>query len=395
MLHVQHRGRYRGTHMDWIRQELARMEVAHRCRVPTVTRWLGPVRVEVEGRDLLSFCGNDYLGLRLHPDLRAAALTATLEHGTGSGASRMVSGNLGVIESAEHSLADLVNAPAALLGTSGYAMNVGALGALLGPEDLVCSDELNHASLIDGMRLARARVRVHPHNDLDALRRNLQERARRRWVVTESLFSMDGDAPDLVAIADIAQAQGAALYVDEAHAIGVLGPDGRGLCAREQVRPEVLVGTLGKSLGGSGAFVAGSEDLRRWLWNRCRAHVFSTGIAPANAAVARAAVSLLRRGDALRARLQENIALMRGLLAEGGVQPLGRTDSPIVPIVIGDDARAMEIAGQLRAKGYFVQAIRPPTVPEGTARLRLTLSAAHTAEEIRGVVRALLEILVR
>lgn len=379
--------------MDWLDHDLAALEATHRLRVPTVTRALDPVRVDVEGASLLSFCGNDYLGFRFHPDLRAAALSATLEHGTGSGASRMVSGNLSILESAEISLARFVGAPAALLGTSGFAMNVGALSALLGPEDLVCSDALNHASLIDGIRLSRARVLVHPHLDLDALERDLRTPARRRWIVTESLFSMDGDAPDLPALARLANTYDAHLYVDEAHAIGVLGPQGRGLCAADGVRPDVLVGTLGKSLGGSGAFAAGSESLRRWLWNRCRAHVFSTGITPANAAVARAAVELLARDDTPQIRLRENVSLLRTRLAKAGVVPLGRADSPILPIVIGEDLRALETCRQLRARGYFVQAIRPPTVPEGSTRLRITLSAAHTPDEITRFAESLLDLL--
>lgn len=379
--------------MDWIAHELDALETAHRLRVPASTRWYGPVQVDVDGASLTSFCGNDYLGLRLHPDLRAAALAATVEHGTGSGASRMVSGNLSLHESAEHSLARFVGAPSALLGTSGYAMNVGALSALLGPDDVVFSDALNHASLIDGIRLSRARVVVHPHLDLDALRRELGVSARRRWIVTESLFSMDGDAPDLRALADLAAEHGAQFYVDEAHAIGVLGPGGRGLCAAEGVRPDVLVGTLGKSLGGSGAFVAGSAALRLWLWNRCRAHVFSTGISPANAAVATAAVSLLSRDDTSITALQKNVSLLRGLLADGGVRALGRADSPIVPIVMGDDLRALETCQRLRARGYFVQAIRPPTVPEGGTRLRVTVSAAHSPDEITRFAEALLALL--
>lgn len=381
--------------MDWLLPDLAALADAHRLRVPTVTRWIDPVRVIVEGDALSAFCGNDYLGLRFHPDLRAAALAALPEHGTGSGASRMVSGNLCLHESAEDSLAGFVGAEAALLASSGYALNVATLAALLGPEDLVLSDSLNHASLIDGMRLARARVTVYPHLDLDALREGLRAPARRTWIVTESLFSMDGDAPDLAALRGIADAHGALLYVDEAHAIGVYGPHGRGLCAEAGMKADVTVGTLGKSLGGAGAFVAGSAALRRWLWNRCRAHVFSTGIAPVNAAVAQAAVALLTRDPAPIERLRENALALRDELGARGITALGRRDSPIVPVVIGDDARAMEAARALRASGYFVQAIRPPTVPEGSARLRITVSAAHRAGDLRGFAESLAAALRR
>jgi 8-amino-7-oxononanoate synthase len=375
--------------MDWIADELRALAATHRLRAPTTTRWRDAVHVEIDGRSLRAFCGNDYLGLRFHPDLRAAALAATLEHGTGSGASRMVSGNLSLHESAEDSLASHFGAEAALLCTSGYALNVGVLGALLGPDDVVFSDALNHASLIDGMRLARSRVVVYPHNDLDALRAMVTVPARRRWIVTESLFSMDGDAPDLRALRAIADAAGASLYVDEAHAIGVYGPAGRGLCAAEGITADVRVGTLGKSLGGSGAFVLGSSDLARWLWNRCRAHVFSTGLAPANAAVARAAVGILSQRPELQARLHANTVLLRGALRESGIAVLGRDDSPILPVVIGDDAGALTLALALREEGFFVQAIRPPTVPEGGARLRITVSAAHTPDALRDFARAL------
>ncbi|MEZ4407652.1 MAG: aminotransferase class I/II-fold pyridoxal phosphate-dependent enzyme [Polyangiales bacterium] len=267
--------------MEWIDAALADLERAGRLRTPRALTPLDAVRALHGTREVTVFCSNDYLGLREHPSLAAAVRDALAAYGTGVGASRLISGHTHLHEQAEQSLADLVGLPAALLASSGYALNVGALAALMGPDDLVFSDALNHASLIDGIRLSRARTVIVPHNDLAALETLLRDAppARRRWMVTESLFSMDGDLPDLVALREVTARYGVALYVDEAHAVGVIG-DGGGLCRHLGVVPECLVGTLGKALGASGAFIAGSPSLKSFLWNRCRAFVFSTGLAP-------------------------------------------------------------------------------------------------------------------
>jgi 8-amino-7-oxononanoate synthase len=326
-----------------------------------------------------SFCSNDYLGLGARPAVPVAS---------GSGASRLVVGEHSEHLALERDLAAWLRAEAALLFTSGYAANVGIVSALAAPGDLIVSDALNHASLIDGCRLSRAKTVVVPHLDLRACTAALRApRAGRAWVVTESYFSMDADGPDLEELRRICDAEGAALVVDEAHALGVLGPEGRGRCAEVGVVPDVLVGTLGKSLGAAGAFAVGCTALVEWLWNRARSFVFSTGLSPAVAATARSNLALTLEQPALRDQVLANAQALRAGLRELGVVPLGH--GPIVPVVVGDARAALGVAAALRPQGVHVQAIRPPTVPAGTARLRLTVTAAHSPEDIRNAIRAI------
>jgi 8-amino-7-oxononanoate synthase len=326
-----------------------------------------------------SFCSNDYLGL---------AATPTEPAPGGAGASRLIVGERPEHRSLELALASWLQTDAALVFTSGYAANLGALSCLARPGDLIVSDELNHASIIDGCRLSRARVVVVPHLDVGAVDRALAGRSEERaWVATESYFSMDADSPNLRALREVATAHGAALYVDEAHALGVFGSDGRGLCVQADVLPDVLVGTLGKSLGAAGAFVAGSNALVSWLWNRARSFVFSTGASPAVVAVAEANLQRIHAQPGLRDRLAANVAAMRSGLERFGLKPLGF--GPIIPLVIGDPGRAVDAAAELRRRGVHVQAVRPPTVPPGSSRIRLTVTAAHSAEEITGALGAI------
>ena len=320
----------------------------------------------------LSYCSNDYLGLAGRPGTREQA---------GSGASRLVYGDLPIYARLEKACAELVRQPEALTFTSGYAANVGLLSALVGPGDLIVSDALNHASIVDGARLSRARITVVPHLDVAATERAvIAGRGGRVLVVTESYFSMDADSPDLAGLRRVCDAHGAALLVDEAHALGVLGPEGRGLCAEVGVRADAVVGTFGKAFGAAGAFVAGCPALTAWLWNRARPFVFSTGLSPALAA---SALEGLRRAEGepeRRRRVLEVAGRMRSGMLELGVQLRGH--GPIMPWVIGEAAAAVAVAETLCAGGFDVRAIRPPSVPEGTARLRLTLTAAHGAEDV-------------
>jgi 8-amino-7-oxononanoate synthase len=270
--------------------------------------------------------------------------------------------------------------PAALVFPSGYQTNLGVLTALAGRDDLIVSDALNHASLVDGCRLSRARVAVYPHADARAARRLLAAgtQFRRRILVTESLFSMDGDSAPLGALTDVAAATDSILVVDEAHAFGVLGPGGRGLCAAARVVPDVLIGTLGKAAGTAGGFVAGAQALRDLLVNRARTFIFTTALPPPVAAAATAAVGLIRgaEGDQRRARLaKRQRSLGEALVGRGSGR--GIPDGPILPVRLGSEARALAVAEALRARGFFIPAIRPPTVPAGSSRLRITLSAAH------------------
>lgn len=327
----------------------------------------------------LSFCSNDYLGLasRRAPD-------APL----GAGASRLVSGNTDEHRQLEGALAEWLGVAKALVFTSGYAANVGTLAALASRDDTILSDALNHASLVDGARLSRAEIVVYPHLDVAAVRAALASRTQRRcWVVTESYFSMDADSPDLRALRVACDEAGAGLIVDEAHALGVFGPEGRGLCAQEGVEPDVLVGTLGKAFGAGGAFVAGCEELIGWLWNRARSFVFSTGLSPA---VARGALEGLRTSLAdpsLRERALARALELRTGLERRGISPRGH--GVIVPWVLGEPASALRIAGHLQRQGIFIQAIRPPTVPVGTARLRMTTCATHTTADVAKVLAAI------
>jgi 8-amino-7-oxononanoate synthase len=330
----------------------------------------------------VSFCSNDYLGL-------AGRSASSPEARAGAGASRLVDGDREEHRVLELALAGWLETASALLFSSGYAANVGALSALVGADDLVVSDELNHASIIDGVRLSRARVVVVRHAQLEPVREALRARrpGARAWVVTESYFSMDADGPDLGALRALCDEEDAALFVDEAHALGVLGPGGRGLCAEAGIVPDVLVGTLGKALGAGGAFVAGSAELRAWLWNRARSFVFSTGLSPALAATALAHLRIVRDGDALRSQVADRArALREGLLARGAA-PLGR--GHVVPWVLGAPERASRAAEALRGSGFVVQGIRPPSVPGGTARLRLTASARHSEADVEALLGAI------
>jgi len=346
------------------------------------------------------FCSNDYLGLAGEPwagrsrERRGFGPDGSVgtndPPGTplGAGASRLISGEREEHTALERSLSDWLATEQSLVFSSGYAANVGLLSALVSPSDLVLSDALNHASLIDGARLSRAEVVVYPHLDVEAVCGALARApGRRAWVVTESYFSMDADSPDLAALRRACDEAGAGLIVDEAHALGVLGPEGRGVCAQAGVTPDALVGTLGKAFGASGAFVAGCADLVAWLWNRARSFVFSTGMSPVVAEGARHRIEACRRDPGLRERALARAAELREGMRGLGIEPRGY--GVIVPWVLGDARAALRVADALREQGIFVQAIRPPTVPEGTSRLRLTATARHSSADIERALGAI------
>ncbi|MGO9839084.1 MAG: aminotransferase class I/II-fold pyridoxal phosphate-dependent enzyme [Polyangiaceae bacterium] len=326
-----------------------------------------------------SFCSNDYLGLAVRPAPVAAS---------GAGSSRLVAGERPEHVALEEAAAELVGAQQSLVFSSGYAANVGLLSALAGPRDLVVSDVLNHASIIDGIRLSRARAAIVPHLDLGAVESALRGRGSgRAFVVTESYFSMDADSPDLFALRRLCDEHDAALVVDEAHALGVLGPGGRGLCAQADVRADAIVGTFGKAFGASGAFVAGCSSLTHWLWNRARTFVFSTGMSPSGAAAALAGVRVAHLEPDRRQRVLAAAAELRAALADCGVTACGF--GHIVPWVLGEAHVALAVAEALQARGMDVRAIRPPSVPPGTARIRLTVTAGHSPADIQRVASAI------
>jgi 8-amino-7-oxononanoate synthase len=373
-----------------IRDALSQLEAAGLLRRPLrISGPQGP-EVEIEGRRVLCFCSNNYLGLANHPALVEAAAASAHYDGVGAAASRLITGTMDSHRQAEVAFADFLGAPATALFSTGYSANLGTIQALVGPGDAIFSDALNHASLIDGCRLSRATVHVYSHRDSDHLESLLREhrsRSRRALIITDSLFSMDGVTAPLRDIATLARTFDAGLLVDEAHALGVFGPNGRGLSAAMGIEPDVVVGTLGKSFGVAGAFVAASEAVVDLIRNRARSFVYSTAPPPMIARAAVAALQLVREADDARTSLLRNAELLRsGLRTLGFEIPEG--NSQILPVFIGNNERTMQLSAKLLDRGVFVQGIRPPTVPAGTARLRLTPMATHRPEHIERAIDA-------
>jgi glycine C-acetyltransferase/8-amino-7-oxononanoate synthase len=336
-------------------------------------------------------CSNDYLSLAAHPAVRAAAAEAATRWGAGAGASRLVSGNKTPHDDLEAALAAFKGSERALLFGSGYLANVGVITALTGPDEVVLSDALNHASIVDGCRQSRARTVVYAHGDLDALADSLQRCAgRRATIVTDAVFSMDGDLAPLTGIVELAERHGARVVVDEAHATGVVGPGGRGLVASLGLedRVDVVVGTLGKALGSYGAFACCSAAVAELLVNRARTLIYSTALPPPAVAAAAAALRLLAdepaRAEALWLRAR---ALRRALAADGLAVEV--SDMPIVPLVLGEPGAAVAACERALAGGVFAQAIRPPTVPDGSSRLRLVACAGHAVEELQAAAETI------
>ncbi|PYD79871.1 aminotransferase class I/II-fold pyridoxal phosphate-dependent enzyme [Komagataeibacter sucrofermentans] len=363
---------------------LDHMAQRHIRRVLRPVRHSGPVTVIRDGRELVNFSSNDYLGLSHHPTLAARAAQWVHEDGTGAGASRLVTGTSDRHMAVEARLAAFKGAEAALLLASGWQANASVLAAILrlaaeqGTPPLVFADRLNHASLHQGCMAAGVRQIRFRHNDLDHLESLLIRHADDpglRIIVTESVFSMDGDRTDIARLSALARQHGAFTYVDEAHATGVLGPQGRGLCAGHEI--DLVMGTFSKALGGFGAFVTGSRALCDWLVNACSGFVFTTAPPPAMLGAMDAALEYVPHLDEERDRLARNAAHIRDVVRSCGLSPDPST-TQIVPIMLGDAARALRFAASLEAQGLLAAAIRPPTVPPNSSRIRLALSAAHT-----------------
>jgi 8-amino-7-oxononanoate synthase len=354
--------------------------------------------IRLKGREVVNFSSNDYLGLASHSELKSAMIEGVTRFGVGSGASRLVCGNSIAHDELEAALAAFKGTEAALAFSSGYATAMGIIPALCGPDDVIILDKLSHASLIDASKLSGATIRVFPHNHLGKLERllaNAREKhgaKTRVLVVTESIFSMDGDAAALEGIVDLVEKHDAMLLVDEAHAVGVIGPQGRGLVAELGLEKRVTLqmGTLSKALGVSGGYVVASRSIVDLLINKARSLIYSTAPPPAIAFTAMKAVEMVASpvGDELRSRLRVNIQQVIASLIGSGLP----SHSAILPIIIGDEAAAMQASAALLERGFLIPAIRYPTVARGTARLRLTLSAAHEAGQIEGLVANLLEV---
>lgn len=349
-------------------------------------------RLVVDGRELTNFCSNDYLGLASDPRLTTAFTRAAARWGVGSGASHLVCGHSLEHHALEEELAAFTGRERVLLFSTGYMANTGIIQALLGKDDAVFEDELNHASLIDGGRLARCEYLRYGHNDVADLEQKLKASgAGRKLVVSDGVFSMDGDVAPLQALARVALQHDAWLMVDDAHGFGVLGATGGGLAESlvlGQQQLPVLVGTLGKAFGTFGAFVAGSEALVEYLINSARSYIFTTALPPAVAAASRESLRVIREGDDLRARLHDHIAHFRREAATLGLALLA-SDTPIQPLILGDNERALAWSAALQERGLLVGAIRPPTVPAGTARLRITLTAGHARADVDRLLEAL------
>jgi 8-amino-7-oxononanoate synthase len=372
-----------------LHQRLAELESSGlRRRLRLIEGPQGP-QVTLDGQSVLLLCSNNYLGLANHPRLREAAAKAALALGASAGASRLISGTMSIHAELESRLAEFKGSEAALLFGSGYLANTGTIAALARRGEIVFSDELNHASIIDGCRLAGAGTFVYRHADTGHLEWGLQRaRGKAALIVTDGVFSMDGDLAPLAELAILARRHRCRLMVDEAHATGCLGPGGRGSVAAASLTEEVdvIVGTLGKALGGYGAYVCGSRELADFLVNSARPFIFSTAPPPPVVAAASAALEVLVEHPDRVERLRSNAAALRADLRAEGLEPIG-SDTQIVPVIVGGADDAMAVCERLLAAGVFAQAIRPPTVAPGTCRLRLTAMATHRVDDLRRAAR--------
>lgn len=379
--------------LDSLSEEIQALNAGKLFRVRRTVQAVEGAYLHVDGRNMLAFCGNDYLGLSQHPAVVEAAQQAASRWGVGATGSPLVCGHSASHEALEAELAQFLGLPRALYFASGFTANVGLVPTLVGRGDAVFCDALNHASLIDGARLSRAQIAVYPHADLKALDRQLQaSTARRKLIVTDAVFSMDGDIADLPELLRLAKQYDALLLVDDAHGFGVLGAGGRGIAEHWGVQSPclILMGTLSKAAGSAGAFVAGDSRVVELVMQRARSYIFAT-TAPAMVTEAlRASLRVIQLEGWRRQRLQSHAARLRAALADRtGVGKLLPSITPIQPLVIGENAQALERMAQLWAQGIWVPAIRPPTVPAGTARLRISLSAAHSDADMSRLIAAL------
>ncbi|RLB13810.1 MAG: 8-amino-7-oxononanoate synthase [Deltaproteobacteria bacterium] len=362
-----------------------------RRRLKSVTTPVS-TRCLIEGRELLLFCTNDYLGLANHPRMKRAAAEAAQKWGTGSGASRLISGNISLYVALEKECASFKETESAVVFSSGYATNMGVISSLLGADDLILSDRLNHASIVDACRLSKARVVAYPHGDVAAVEATLRSRDNKgkALVVTDGVFSMDGDLAPLPDLVKVCAEADALLLVDDAHGTGVLGPKGGGSLDHFGLRPRgiIQVGTFSKALGSLGGFVAATSLITEYLVNRARSLIYSTALPPAILAANREALCIVREDTSLRFRLRRLTHYLKKQMASLGLA-IPDQPTPIFPVIIGNAQETVRISNSLIEKGIFVPPIRPPTVPEGQSRLRISLSALHQEQDIDRLVQAL------
>ena len=350
--------------------------------------------IQIDGKPYLSFCSNNYLGLANHPKIKQAAIAAINQYGWGTGASRLVSGNMVLHQELEKKIAEFKGTEAALLFPTGYMANVGAICALVGREDIVIGDKLNHASIIDGCRQSGAIFRVYPHNNVSQLESLLQKSSiyRRRLVVTDSVFSMDGDTAPLPEIIAVSKRYDAIIMIDDAHATGVFGQHGKGMVEHYGLegKIDIIMGSLSKAIGSIGGFVAGSKHLVDFLKNKARPFIYTTALPPAACAASLAGLALIQEDTSLIDKLWENVIYLKSQLSKFISNISG--ESPIIPIIIGSAEDALNLSTKLYENGILIPAIRPPTVPLGTSRLRISLMATHSKEDINKLIDTLKDI---
>jgi 8-amino-7-oxononanoate synthase len=375
---------------------LTKQHDEHRYRQRLVVDGPQNIELNIDGKSYLNFCSNDYLGLANHPKVIEALQNGSKQYGVGSGASHLINGHSRAHHQLEEELAEFVNRPRALLFSTGYMANLGVISALLGKGDVIFEDRLNHASLLDGGLLSQARLQRFQHNDVADLESKLaNSKADTKLVCTDGVFSMDGDVALISQLADTANRYGAWLMVDDAHGLGTFGATGRGVLESANASltdVPILVGTLGKAFGTFGAFVAGEDDLIETLIQKARSYIYTTALPPAVAEATRQSVRLMDEEAWRRDRLNQNIAYYKRLVMQSGLADSG-SDSAIQPVVIGDVRDTLTLSENLRQSGILVSAIRPPTVPEGTARLRITLCAEHRHEHIEQLVEVISRLL--
>jgi 8-amino-7-oxononanoate synthase len=355
---------------------------------------MGPqdARIVLDGREVLNFCSNNYLGLANDPRLKEAAMEAIKTQGIGAGASRLVCGNMRAHERLEQKIAKFKNKERALLFNTGYMANVGIISSLFSRSDTVFCDRLNHASIVDGIILSQAKMKRYPHLDMDALEDMIQssESHGQRAIITDSVFSMDGDTAPLKKIVELAQTYNCIVMIDEAHALGILGDHGRGLAEHLGVEDgiDIQMGTLSKAAGGLGAYVCGSEDLIEYIVNHARSFIYTTALPASMAEALSVAIDIIGGDVELRSRLKHNTFYMKQKLSAMGFD-VNQTEVPIIPLIVQESSVALEFSQKLLEQNIFVSAIRPPTVPHNSARLRLTVMATHTQQDLDDCLTAI------
>jgi len=386
--------------MKQIKKEIKNLKANNLFRSLKEIETRNGLKIEIEGKKLVNFCGNDYLGLASDARIKQSAITAIKKWGTSASASRLVSGNFSLHLALEARLKKFKNAESALVFPSGYQTNLGVISSLVGKDDIIFSDQLNHASLIDGARLSKAKIEIFPHLELRALEKKLSQAKgeQKKLIIIESLYSMDGDIAPLKQILLLAEKYQALVYLDEAHSTGVLGKTGRGALEHFGINsfPKnfILMGTMSKALASQGGFICCAKELRDYLINRARSFIYSTGLNPPALASALKALEIIEQEKERIDLLWENVHFVRQGLLNLGVK-LNPEPSPIIPIITGVAETALKISQKLFKQGFFIQAIRPPSVPEGSSRLRLTISAGHKKQEMERLLDSLSPVLVK